>query len=94
MHADLILWKIVGGFHLAGPELADRIRPTVEFFASGMIPGPTYVLPLHCTGFGAKVELARALGEGCVPAGTGNSVEIKGDGSAEEVLSRFTPCNS
>lgn len=50
------------------------------------------MLPLHCTGFGAKVELAKALGEGCVPAGTGNSVEIKEDGSAEEVLSRFTAC--
>lgn len=83
--------KIVGGFHLAGPELADRIQPTVDFFASRMVPAPTYVLPLHCTGFTAKVELAKALGEGCVPAATGNSVEIKGDASGEEILSRFTP---
>ena len=70
----------------------DRIQPTVEFFASRMIPAPKYVLPLHCTGFGAKVELAKVLGEGCVPAGTGNSVEIKGDGSTDEDLSRITPC--
>lgn len=84
--------KIVGGFHLAGPELADRIQPTVDFFASRMVPAPTYVLPLHCTGFGAKVELARALGDGCVPAATGNSVEIKGDASGDEVLSRLAPC--
>ena len=64
----------------------------MEFFASKMVPAPTYVLPLHCTGFDAKVALAKALEEGCVPAGTGNTVEIKGDESAEEVLSRFTVC--
>ena len=76
--------------HLAGPELADRIEPTVNFLASRMIPAPTYVLPMHCTGFGAKVQLAKALGEGCVPVGTGNSVEIKGNAPEDEVLSRFT----
>ena len=55
----------------------------MEFFASRMNPPPKYVLPLHCTGFNAKVELAKALGEGCVPVGTGNTVEIKGDASTD-----------
>ena len=80
----LALAQIVGGLHLAGPELADRIRPTVEFLSEGLIPAPTYVLPMHCSGFAAKIALEAALGEGCVPAGVGHRVIISGipDGGA------------
>jgi 7,8-dihydropterin-6-yl-methyl-4-(beta-D-ribofuranosyl)aminobenzene 5'-phosphate synthase len=70
--------KIVGGLHLAGPELADRIKPTVHFLSEALIPAPTYVLPMHCSGFATKVALEAALGEGCVPAGTGHKVIING----------------
>lgn len=62
----------MGGLHLAGPELADRIKPTVNFLAEELIPAPTYVLPMHCSGFAVKVALEAALGEGCVPAGVGH----------------------
>lgn len=44
-----------------------------------MRPSPTYVLPMHCTGFTAKVALEKALGEGCVPASTGMRIEVVGD---------------
>jgi len=64
--------------HLAGPELADRIKPTVNFLSDDLIPAPTYVLPMHCSGFAVKVALEAALGEGCVPAGTGHTVTING----------------
>jgi 7,8-dihydropterin-6-yl-methyl-4-(beta-D-ribofuranosyl)aminobenzene 5'-phosphate synthase len=74
----------VGGLHLAGPELADRIRPTVDFLSEELIPAPAYVLPMHCSGFAAKIALEAALGEGCVPAGVGHRVIISGipDGDA------------
>ena len=70
--------QIVGGLHLAGPELADRIKPTVDFLSEGLVPAPTYVLPMHCSGFAVKVALEAALGEGCVPAGAGHRVTVNG----------------
>ncbi|KEP46765.1 metallo-beta-lactamase superfamily protein [Rhizoctonia solani 123E] len=78
---------IVGGLHLAGPELQDRVGPTVDFISERLIPAPSYVLPMHCTGFNAKVALAHALGDACVPAGTGMCIEFKGsDSKADERL--------
>jgi 7,8-dihydropterin-6-yl-methyl-4-(beta-D-ribofuranosyl)aminobenzene 5'-phosphate synthase len=78
------VYAIVGGLHLAGPELQDRVGPTVDFIAARLVPAPTYVLPMHCTGFNAKVALAQALGEACVPAGTGMRVEFKGSDSESD----------
>ncbi|KAH9952970.1 metallo-beta-lactamase protein [Russula dissimulans] len=72
------IYMIVGGLHLAGPELADRIKPTVDFLSRALIPAPTYVLPMHCSGFATKIALEAALGEGCVPAGAGHKVVING----------------
>lgn len=80
--------KVIGGLHLGGPELAPRIEPTVHFLANRLRPAPTYVLPMHCTGFSAKVALANALGEGCVPAGTGNVVIVQGDAEADKKVFR------
>ena len=76
--------QVIGGLHLAGTDLAERIPPTVDFLANQMRPAPTYVLPMHCTGFAAKVALEEALGEGCVPAGTGMRVEVIGDREADK----------
>jgi len=77
---------VIGGLHLGGPELQPRIAPTVDFLANKMRPSPTYVLPMHCTGFLAKVALEEALGEGCVPAGVGITVNIEGSAKADEKL--------
>ena len=52
---------------------------TVEFLSKQLRPAPTYVLPMHCSGFQAKTALEAAFGEGCVPAGVGLKVEIVGD---------------
>jgi len=67
---------IVGGLHLASSDLHNRIEPTVKFFAETLRPSPTYILPMHCTGFKAKIALEHALGDGIVPAGVGHRVEI------------------
>ena len=74
---------------MASPDLLERIEPTVDFLANKLRPAPTYVLPMHCTGFGAKVALEHALGEGCVPTGTGVRVEVVGDEEAEKRM--FAP---
>jgi len=83
------IYMIIGGLHLAGPDLQPRIAPTVEFLSKTLKPAPTYILPMHCTGFVAKIALQEALGEGCVPAGVGIKVEVKG--SAADERSMFPP---
>ncbi|KAG8982907.1 hypothetical protein FRB95_007680 [Tulasnella sp. JGI-2019a] len=77
---------VIGGLHLASEDLAYRIAPTVHFLSQSLRPAPTYVLPMHCTGFNAKVALEAALGQGCVPAGTGISVVVQGDTASEKMM--------
>jgi 7,8-dihydropterin-6-yl-methyl-4-(beta-D-ribofuranosyl)aminobenzene 5'-phosphate synthase len=67
---------ILGGLHLAGPELAYRIEPTVDAIADFK---PEFVVPLHCTGFNAKVALRNKLGNKVVPGGVGMLVVVGGD---------------
>ncbi|CCM05016.1 uncharacterized protein FIBRA_07215 [Fibroporia radiculosa] len=81
------VYMIIGGLHLAGAELMPRIDPTVDFLANRLRPSPTYVLPMHCTGFAAKVALEHALGKACVPAGVGHKVTVDGDREADKILS-------
>jgi len=69
---------VIGGLHLGGPELAFRVQPTVDFLSQELRPPLAFILPMHCTGFRAKVALASAFGEGCVPAGVGIKVELNG----------------
>ncbi|KAH9832331.1 beta-lactamase-like protein [Rhodofomes roseus] len=83
------IYMIIGGLHLAGTDLVPRIEPTVDFLANRLRPAPTYVLPMHCSGFAAKVALEHALGEGCVPAGVGHKFEVTGDREAEKLI--FAP---
>lgn len=91
LRSDLLtFWiQVIGGLHLASPDMLDRIAPTVDFLTHKMRPSPTYVLPMHCTGFSAKVALQEAMGEGCVPAGTGIRVDVVGDDEAEKRI--FAP---
>ncbi|EEB90854.1 hypothetical protein MPER_10887, partial [Moniliophthora perniciosa FA553] len=77
---------VIGGLHLAGIDNAPRIQPTVDFFSTTLRPSPNYILPMHCTGFQAKVALEQALGEGCVPAGVGITVEVEADRELEKRL--------
>lgn len=81
--------QIIGGLHLATPDLAERIEPTVSFLSRQMTPAPTFILPMHCSGFQAKVALEKAFGDGCVPAGVGMKVEVLGDREFDDRL--FAP---
>lgn len=80
---------IIGGLHLSSPDLIERIKPTVDFLTNKLRPAPTYVLPMHCSGFDCKVALEHALGQGCVPAGVGLKVEVEGDRGLDSAL--FAP---
>jgi len=80
---------VIGGLHLAPPDHVVRIQPTIEFLSRQLRPAPTYILPLHCTGFEAKVALANEFGQGCVPGGVGMKIEVKGDAASEERM--FAP---
>lgn len=82
----VLITQIIGGLHLAGPELAYRIKPTADFFSTQMRPSPTYVLPMHCSGFNCKIALQEALGEACVPAGVGMKVTVDGNRLLDERL--------
>ena len=62
--------------------------PTVNFLSNQLRPAPSYILPMHCSGFAAKVALEKAFGEGCVPAGTGISIEVRGDEEGEALVGR------
>ncbi|KAJ2913080.1 hypothetical protein MD484_g7333, partial [Candolleomyces efflorescens] len=75
---DRPIYMVVGGLHLASADLYPRIDPTVSFFSESLRPSPTYILPMHCTGWKAKVALEKELGEGVVPTGVGHRVEIQG----------------
>jgi len=81
------IYMIIGGLHLAGPEFGPRVPMTVDFLSRQLRPAPTFVLPMHCSGFQAKIALEDAFGEGCVPAGVGLKVEIVGDRAQDVKLS-------
>jgi len=55
---------LLGGFHLGGRAMQNRIRPTVEAIAKF---DPTYLVPAHCTGFPATHELANRLPDALIP---------------------------
>ena len=82
--------QIVGGLHLAGSELVERIPPTVNFLSRQLRPSPTYILPMHCSGFAAKLALEEAFGEGRVPTGVGNRVVVQGSPESEKFMHAAT----
>ena len=68
--------QIIGDLHLAGPELIERIPPTINFLSRSLTPSPTYILPMHCSGFAVKCALQEEFGGGCVPAGVGMKIDL------------------
>ncbi|KAJ7647227.1 beta-lactamase-like protein [Roridomyces roridus] len=80
---------IIGGLHLAPPDYADKIEPTVSFLSQQIIPRPNFVIPMHCSGFNCKVALEAAFEAGCVPVGVGIKIEVLGDREFDKRL--FAP---
>jgi 7,8-dihydropterin-6-yl-methyl-4-(beta-D-ribofuranosyl)aminobenzene 5'-phosphate synthase len=53
---------VLGGYHLAGKAMEERIGPTVRDLKTRI--DPSLVAPGHCTGWRAKVKLADAFAPG------------------------------
>lgn len=76
------LLAVIGGYHLGGTGMTDRIPDTVKYFAEELQPRANFLVPMHCTGFEAKVALSKALGSSVVPAGSGSRMTFKSDSIA------------
>jgi 7,8-dihydropterin-6-yl-methyl-4-(beta-D-ribofuranosyl)aminobenzene 5'-phosphate synthase len=63
------VYAVMGGFHLAGKEFANRIRPTIEELQR---INPEVVVPSHCTGWRAMCTIAKTLPEAFVWNSVGN----------------------
>lgn len=53
---------VLGGFHLAGAAMEQRIEPTVRDLVERI--RPNVVAPGHCTGWRAKAQLSQAFAPG------------------------------
>jgi 7,8-dihydropterin-6-yl-methyl-4-(beta-D-ribofuranosyl)aminobenzene 5'-phosphate synthase len=63
------IYAVLGGFHLAGRNVEDKIRLTIDALVGF---NPFLIVPSHCTGWHAEVVLARALPEAFVHNSVGN----------------------
>jgi 7,8-dihydropterin-6-yl-methyl-4-(beta-D-ribofuranosyl)aminobenzene 5'-phosphate synthase len=59
---------IMGGFHLAGNEYADRISPTIADLEK---INPNYIVTGHCTGRRTQMELTNVFPDKHIPYGVG-----------------------
>jgi len=64
---------IIGGFHLMDAN-EERIEKTVQILKE---MNPSIIAPMHCTGFKAKMRIAKALPEAFREFYCGNTMEIK-----------------
>jgi 7,8-dihydropterin-6-yl-methyl-4-(beta-D-ribofuranosyl)aminobenzene 5'-phosphate synthase len=63
---------IMGGFHLGFPGVsADNVPPTVSALKAF---APELIAPMHCTGFHAQTEIARALPDAYVQNVVGTTI--------------------
>lgn len=63
--------RIVGllaGMHLYQTNAVTRRRILEQIAAEGI----DHILPVHCTGIGAVIDLKNLMGEKCIPAGAGD----------------------
>jgi 7,8-dihydropterin-6-yl-methyl-4-(beta-D-ribofuranosyl)aminobenzene 5'-phosphate synthase len=59
LHPDQPIDLLLGGYHLAGTTVEDRIEPTVHDLIE--LVAPRIVAPGHCTGWRAAAALANAF---------------------------------
>jgi 7,8-dihydropterin-6-yl-methyl-4-(beta-D-ribofuranosyl)aminobenzene 5'-phosphate synthase len=54
------VWAIMGGFHLSGADVETVIQPTVDALKQLK---PRYIIPVHCTGRQAVLEIEKQMPE-------------------------------
>ncbi|KAK9893511.1 hypothetical protein P389DRAFT_112527 [Cystobasidium minutum MCA 4210] len=80
------LLAVIGGYHLGGTGMVERIPDTVKYFAEELEPRATFLVPMHCTGFTAKVALGNALGSSVIPAGSGSRMTFDSKSTAVNMM--------
>lgn len=63
------LYFLMGGFHLAGPENASRLDPTLKDLEQ---INPHFTITGHCTGRKTQSELSKIFGSRHIPYGVGS----------------------
>ena len=67
------IYAVIGGFHLTGKLFEPIIAPTVEALRQF---APKVIVPQHCTGWRAGIELARECPEAVVPSSVGTTFAL------------------
>lgn len=63
------VYAVIGGFHLAGSDFAERIEPTIVDLQN---INPQLVITGHCTGRRTQAELSKVFGQQHIPYGVGS----------------------
>lgn len=64
---------VMGGFHLAGPDMGPVIDATISEIKS---MAPWLVMPMHCTGFGAIANFKTEFPDSFVLSGVGTKITL------------------
>jgi 7,8-dihydropterin-6-yl-methyl-4-(beta-D-ribofuranosyl)aminobenzene 5'-phosphate synthase len=65
---------VMGGFHLAPPEVKERISPTIEDLVT---IDPNFIITGHCTGALAQAKLTETFAKRHIPYGVGTVFDFK-----------------
>jgi len=65
------IYAVLGGFHLSGRSVEKIIPATVAALKQ---IGPSYLVPGHCTGWSATLQIAQAMPEAFVPNSVGSTL--------------------
>ena len=69
------VYAVLGGFHLAGRDFENRIKPTIEELTK---INPELIAPSHCTGWRALFNIAQELPNAFVSNSVGNIYQLQG----------------
>jgi len=67
------VYAVMGGFHLAGKDFENRIKPTIEELQR---INPKLIAPSHCTGWRAMCAIAQTFPKGFVWNSVGNLYQL------------------
>ena len=64
---------VIGGFHLSGPYFRNIIEPTITDMQK---IAPDHIIPLHCTGWEAQTQFAKAMPDRFVLSSVGTRFDF------------------
>lgn len=67
------VYAVIGGFHLAGSDFADRITPTIKDLQN---IDPQLLITGHCTGRHTQAELSKVFENRHIPYGVGSVFKL------------------